>query len=50
MIANPDDNPELFEEGWAAALAKEQGRDVEEDGADPNEPADGEDEQKEDDA
>ncbi|KAG9112450.1 hypothetical protein FRC07_007897, partial [Ceratobasidium sp. 392] len=28
-IANPADNPELFEEGWDAALAKEAGRDDE---------------------
>ncbi|KAF8681320.1 Coatomer subunit delta [Rhizoctonia solani] len=28
MIVNPNDNPELFEEGWEAALAKEEGRDV----------------------
>jgi coatomer subunit beta' len=28
MIVNPDDNPELFEEGWEAVLAKEEGRGV----------------------
>ncbi|CAE6490017.1 unnamed protein product [Rhizoctonia solani] len=27
MIVNPGENPELFEEGWEVALAKEEGRD-----------------------
>ncbi|QRW16534.1 coatomer subunit beta [Rhizoctonia solani] len=31
MIVNPSDNPELFEEGWEAALAKEEGRDMPDD-------------------
>ncbi|KAG8681180.1 Coatomer subunit beta', partial [Ceratobasidium sp. 423] len=28
MIVNPGDNPELFEEGWEAALAREEGCDA----------------------
>ncbi|KAG8783052.1 hypothetical protein FRC12_020155 [Ceratobasidium sp. 428] len=35
-IANPADNPELFEEGWDAALAKEAGRDEQHEEAVPN--------------
>ncbi|CAE6422374.1 unnamed protein product [Rhizoctonia solani] len=30
MIVNPAENPELFEEGWEAALAREEGRDISE--------------------